>query len=71
MSLGEHHFQGLTNPDVNLNRMHQLFCYMTIFSCLAAVTKVMLTGLDLSQAICYMTIFSCLTAVTNVMLTGP
>ena len=39
------HFRGLTNPDDKLKRMHQLFCYMTIFSCLAAVTKVMLTGL--------------------------
>ena len=41
---GENHFQGLTNTDVNLNSMHELFCYMPIFSCLAAVTKVMLTG---------------------------
>ena len=31
-SLGEHHFLGLTNPDVNLKRMHQLFCYMIFFS---------------------------------------
>ena len=22
-------FRGLTNPDVNIKRMHQLFCYMT------------------------------------------
>ena len=29
-SLSEHHFQGLTNPDVNRKRMHQLFCYMTL-----------------------------------------
>ena len=42
-SLCEHHTLGLTNPDVNFNRMHQLFCYMTIVSCLAAVTKVMMT----------------------------
>ena len=28
--LGEHHFGGLTNPDVNRKRMHQLFCYMTL-----------------------------------------
>ena len=27
---GEHHFRGLTNPDVNLKRIHQLFCYMTL-----------------------------------------
>ena len=26
------HFRGLTNPDVNRKRMHQLFCYMTLFS---------------------------------------
>ena len=26
----EHHFRGLTNPDVNRKRMHQLFCYMTL-----------------------------------------
>ena len=26
----EHHFRGLTNPDVNQKRMHQLFCYMTL-----------------------------------------
>ena len=24
------HFRGLTNPDVNRKRMHQLFCYMTL-----------------------------------------
>ena len=29
-SLGEHHFRGLTNPDVNQKRMHQLCCYMTL-----------------------------------------
>ena len=44
----KHHFLGfglrMNNPYVNLNRMHQLFCYITIFSYLAAVTKVMLTG---------------------------
>ena len=28
--LGGHHFRGLTNPDVNRERMHQLFCYMTL-----------------------------------------
>ena len=27
---GEHHFRGLTNPDVNRKRMHQLFGYMTL-----------------------------------------
>ena len=27
---GEHHFRGLTNPDVNRKRMHQLCCYMTL-----------------------------------------
>ena len=42
--LGEHRFLGLTIPDVNINRMHQLIYYKNIFSCLAAVTKVMLTG---------------------------
>ena len=26
----EHHFRGLTNPDVNQKGMHQLFCYMTL-----------------------------------------
>ena len=26
----EHHFQGLTNPDVNPKRMHHLFCYMPL-----------------------------------------
>ena len=26
----EHHFRGLTNPDVNRKRMQQLFCYMTL-----------------------------------------
>ena len=25
---GEHHFRGLSNPDVNRKRMHQLFCYL-------------------------------------------
>ena len=25
LRLGEHHFLGLINPDVNLNRMHQLY----------------------------------------------
>ena len=29
-SRGGHHFRGLTNPDVNRKRMHQLFCYMTL-----------------------------------------
>ena len=24
------HFRGLTNPDINRKRMHQLFCYMTL-----------------------------------------
>ena len=43
-SRGEHQFRMLTNPDVNLSRMYQLFCHVTIFSCLASVTKVMLTG---------------------------
>ena len=28
--LGGHHFLGLTNPDVNRKRMHQLFCYMKL-----------------------------------------
>ena len=28
--LGEHHFRGSTNPDVNRKRMYQLFCYMTL-----------------------------------------
>ena len=27
----EHHFLGLTNPDVNFKRMHRLFCYMTFY----------------------------------------
>ena len=27
-SRGEHHFRELINPDVNLKRMHQLFCCM-------------------------------------------
>ena len=35
--------RGLTYRDVNLNRIHQLFYYMNIFNCLAAVTKVILT----------------------------
>ena len=26
----EHYFRGLTNPDVNIKRMHQLFRYMTL-----------------------------------------
>ena len=43
-SRGGHHFRGLTNSDVNLSRMYQSFCYKAIFSCLAAMTKVLLTG---------------------------
>ena len=35
-SRGEYHFRGLINPDVDLNKMHELFCYMTIFSCLTS-----------------------------------
>ena len=27
----ERHFLGLTNPDVKRDRMHQLFCYLTLF----------------------------------------
>ena len=27
---GEIHFRGLTTPDINRKRMHQLFCYMTL-----------------------------------------
>ena len=28
--VGEHHFRGLTNCDVNQKRMHYLFCYITL-----------------------------------------
>ena len=62
-SRGEHHFRGLRNLDVSLNRMHQVFCYRTICSCPAAVTKAMV--LDLSQAICYMTILAVWQAIFN------
>ena len=27
---GEHHFPGLTDPDVNQKSRHQLFCYVTL-----------------------------------------
>ena len=33
-----------TSKQNNLVKMHQLFCYTTIFSCLAAVTKMILTS---------------------------
>ena len=36
---GEHHFRGLTNPDFNPKRMHQLFCYMTLSSLFLVLFK--------------------------------
>ena len=32
LRFGEINFLGLTNLDVNLKRMHQLFCYILLFS---------------------------------------
>ena len=36
------HFRGLTDPDVNRKRMHQLFCYMTLFSLFLVLYQVFL-----------------------------
>ena len=44
LCLCEHRVLGLAKSDVILYRMHQLFWYMTVSSCLAAMTKMMLTG---------------------------
>ena len=35
----EYHFRGLTNPDVDRKRMHQLFCYITLSSLFLALFK--------------------------------
>ena len=48
----------LTNPDVNLNRMHHLFCYVIIFSVWQQWQKWCWPVRNLSRAICFMTILA-------------